>query len=63
MLEGLKDSKDPNSWKLDRPEINKAVQDAQARVRAEQQKQVEAMAEANLKSVRLSWLIMQRKMG
>ena len=63
VLEGLKDSKDPNSWKLDRPEINKSVQDAQARVRAEQQKQVEAMAEANLKSVRLSWLIMQRKMG
>ena len=50
VLEGLKDSKDPNSWKLDRPEINKAVQDAQARVRTEQQKQVEAMAEANLKS-------------
>ena len=50
VLEGLKDSKDPNSWKLDRPEINKAVQDAQARVRTEQRKQVEAMAEANLKS-------------
>ena len=50
VLEGLKDSKDPNSWKLDRPEINQAVQDAQARVRSEQQKQVKAMAEANLKS-------------
>ena len=50
VLEGLKDSKDPNSWKLDRPEINKAVQEAQARVRTEQRKQVEAMAEANLKS-------------
>ena len=50
VLEGLKDSKDPNSWKLDRPAINKAVQDAQAKVRAEQQRQVEAMSEANLKS-------------
>ena len=50
VLEGLKDSRDPESWKLDRPAINKAVQDAQTKVRAEQQKQVEAMAEANLKS-------------
>ena len=50
VLEGLKDSKDPDSWKLDRPAINKAVQDAQAKVRAEQQRQVEAMSEANLKS-------------
>ena len=50
VLEGLKDSKDPNSWKLDRPAINKAVQDAQAKVRAEQQRQVEAISEANLKS-------------
>ena len=50
VLEGLKDSKDPNSWKLDRPAINKAVQDAQTKVRAEQQRQVEAMSEANLKS-------------
>ena len=50
VFEGLKDSKDPNSWKLDRPAINKAVQDAQTKVRAEQQRQVEAMSEANLKS-------------
>ena len=50
VLEGLKDSKDPNSWKLDRPAINQAVQDAQTRIRAQQEKQVEAMAEANLKS-------------
>ena len=50
VLEGLKDSKDPDSWKLDRPAINKAVQDAQTKVRAEQQRQVEAMSEANLKS-------------
>lgn len=50
VLEGLKDSKDPNSWKLDRPAINQAVQDAQTRVRAQQEQQVEAMAEANLKS-------------
>ena len=50
VLEGLKDSRDPESWKLDRPAINKAVQDAQTKVRAEKQKQVEAMAEANLKS-------------
>ena len=50
VLEGLKDSKDPNSWKLDRTAINKAVQDAQTKVRAEQQRQVEAMSEANLKS-------------
>ena len=63
MLEGLKDSKDPNSWKLDRPEINQVVQDAQARVRSEQQKQVKAMAEANLKSGEAFWLIMQRKTG
>ncbi|MEE2820313.1 MAG: FKBP-type peptidyl-prolyl cis-trans isomerase, partial [Pseudomonadota bacterium] len=33
-----------------RPAINKAVQDAQSKVRAEQQRQVEAMSEANLKS-------------
>ena len=50
VLEGLKDSKDPNSWKLDRPAINQAVQNAQTRVRAQQEQQVEAMAEANLKS-------------
>ena len=50
VLEGLKDSKDPNSWKLDRPTINQAVQDAQTRIRAEQEQQVEAMAEANLKA-------------
>ena len=50
VLEGLKDSKNPNSWKLDRPAINKVVQDAQTKVRAEQQRQVEAMSEANLKS-------------
>jgi FKBP-type peptidyl-prolyl cis-trans isomerase FklB len=50
VLEGLKDSKDPNSWKLDRPAINQAVQDAQTRIRAQQEQQVEAMAEANLKS-------------
>ena len=49
VLEGLKDSKDPNSWKLDRPAINQAVQDAQTRIRAQQEQQVEAMAEANLK--------------
>ena len=50
VLEGLKDSKDPNSWKLDRQAINQAVQDAQTRIRAQQEQQVEAMAEANLKS-------------
>ena len=50
VLEGLKDSKDPSSWKLDRPAINQAVQDAQTRIRAQQEQQVEAMAEANLKS-------------
>ena len=50
VLEGLKDSKDPNSWKLDRPAINQAVQDAQTRIRAQQEQQVEAMAEANLES-------------
>ena len=50
VLEGLKDSKDPNSWKLDRPAINQAVQDAQTRIRAQQEQQVEAMAEANLNS-------------
>ena len=50
VLEGLKDSKDPNSWKLDRPAINQAVQDAQTRIRTQQEQQVEAMAEANLKS-------------
>jgi len=50
VLEGLKDSKDPNSWKLDRPAINQAVQDAQTRIRAQQEQQVKAMAEANLKS-------------
>jgi FKBP-type peptidyl-prolyl cis-trans isomerase len=50
VLEGLKDSKDPNSWKLDRPAINQAVQDAQTRIRAQQEQQVEAMSEANLKS-------------
>ena len=50
VLEGLNDSKDPNSWKLDRPAINQAVQDAQTRIRAQQEQQVEAMAEANLKS-------------
>ena len=50
VLEGLKDSKDPNSWKLERPAINQAVQDAQTRIRAQQEQQVEAMAEANLKS-------------
>ncbi|MDB2402060.1 FKBP-type peptidyl-prolyl cis-trans isomerase [Litoricolaceae bacterium] len=50
VFEGLKDSKDPNSWKLDRPAINQAVQDAQTRIRAQQEQQVEAMAEANLKS-------------
>ena len=50
VLEGLKDSKDPNSWKLDRPAINQAVQDAQTRIRAQQEQQGEAMAEANLKS-------------
>ena len=50
VLEGLKDSKDPNSWKLDRPAINQVVQDAQTRIRAQQEQQVEAMAEANLKS-------------
>ncbi|MDA9006213.1 FKBP-type peptidyl-prolyl cis-trans isomerase [Litoricola sp.] len=50
VLEGLKDSKDPNNWKLDRPAINQAVQDAQTRTRAQQEQQVEAMAEANLKS-------------
>ena len=50
VLEGLKDSKDPNSWKLDRPAINQAVQDAQTRIRGQQEQQVEAMAEANLKS-------------
>ena len=50
VLEGLKDSKDPNSWKLDRPAINQAVQEAQTRIRAQQEQQVEAMSEANLKS-------------
>ena len=50
VLEGLKDSKDPNSWKLDRPAINQAVQDAQTRIRAQQEQQVEALSEANLKS-------------
>ena len=50
VLEGLKDSKDPNSWKLDRPAVNQAVQDAQTRIRVQQEQQVEAMAEANLKS-------------
>ena len=50
VLEGLKDSKDPNSRKLDRSAINKAVQDAQTKVRAEQQRQVKAVSEANLKS-------------
>ena len=50
VLEGLKDSKDPNSWKLDRPAINQAVQDAQTRIRAQQEQRGEAMAEANLKS-------------
>ena len=50
VLEGLKDSKDSNSWKLDRPAINQAVQDAQTRIRAQQEQQVEAMSEANLKS-------------
>ncbi len=50
VLEGLNDSQDPNSWKLDRPAINQAVQDAQTRIRAQQEQQVEAMAEANLKS-------------
>lgn len=50
VFEGLKDSKDPASWKLDRPVINQAVQDAQTRIRTQQEQQVEAMAEANLKS-------------
>jgi FKBP-type peptidyl-prolyl cis-trans isomerase FklB len=50
VLEGLKDSKDPNSWKLDRPTINQSVQNAQTRVRAQQEQQVAAMAEENLKS-------------
>ena len=50
VFQGLQDSKDPNSWKLDRPTINKAVQDAQARVSAEQKREVDAMAEENLKT-------------
>jgi FKBP-type peptidyl-prolyl cis-trans isomerase FklB len=50
VLDGLKDSKDPNSWKLDRPAINQAVQDAQTRIRAQQEQKVEAMSEENLKS-------------
>jgi len=50
VLQGLMDSKDANSWKMDRPAINQAVQDAQARAQAAQQQQIEAIAEANLKS-------------
>ena len=49
VFQGLQDSKDPNSWKLDRPTINKAVQEAQARVGAEQKQKVDAVAEENLK--------------
>lgn len=50
VLQGLMDSKNADSWKMDRPAINQAVQDAQARAQAAQQQQIEAMAEANLKS-------------
>lgn len=49
VFEGLKDSKDLSSWKLDRPAINQAIQDAQTRIRSQQEQKVEAMAEANLK--------------
>src|SRR5210317_1458122 len=45
VLEGLKDSKDPNSWKLDRPAINKAIQDGQARVLAEKEAIAKKMGE------------------
>ena len=50
VLQGLMDSKNADAWKMDRPAINQAVQDAQAKAQAAQQKQIEAMAEANLKT-------------
>lgn len=50
VLQGLMDSKNADGWKMDRPAINQAVQDAQARAQAAQQQQIEAMAEANLKT-------------
>lgn len=48
VLQGLTDAGTPDSWKMDRPAINQAVQAAQARAEAAQQQQIQAMAEANL---------------
>ncbi len=50
VLQGLEDSGNQDTWKMDRPAINQAVQAAQARIEAEQERQIAAMADENLKS-------------
>jgi|OM-RGC.v1.012819950 FKBP-type peptidyl-prolyl cis-trans isomerases 1 len=50
VLQGLMDSGNPDTWKMDRPAINQAVQAAQARAQQEQQAQMQALADDNLKA-------------
>ncbi len=50
VLQGLQDAGNPSDWKMDRAAINSAIQNAQARIRAEQEKQVKAMSERNLEA-------------
>jgi len=57
VLDGLEDSGDPKSWKMDQSSITRVVQEANELARKkkqqqteEQQRQMEAMGQANLKS-------------
>lgn len=50
VLKGLVDSANPDAWKMNRPEINQAVQNAQAAAQQAQQAEMQAMAENNLKA-------------
>jgi FKBP-type peptidyl-prolyl cis-trans isomerase FklB len=50
VLQGLVDSENPDAWKMDRPAINEAVQAAQARAQQEQQAEMQALADDNLKA-------------
>lgn len=50
VLLGLQDAGSPDSWKMDRSAINNAIEEAQARIRAEQDKKVKVMSQANLEA-------------
>ena len=50
VMQGLTDSADPSQWKMDRPAINASVQAAQTQVQQQQEAQMQAMADANLKA-------------